>query len=223
MGNTFSNLLSKVGSFGRNFISPKLLSPTTPEFEAEMLSGAHHMPQVTQRPSPQVSAPPAQAQETIPSSVQQPSTRRPLSMDDMVKMINIYGGEKAPLHQYSNQLAKATQDYDFWGDNPELLALIPHLETSSGRDVTRPNNLTNWGINYPGNNEIFETMDKSSVLDRFLSGMAVRDPNYPQFRTGQPLSDEELFQLAKIYEPKNDDYGPSLVNGRRHVRQQMGW
>lgn len=172
---------------------------------------AQKTPMAQYSPSP-VQTPISQYQESIPS----------LDNDTLQKMIKVYGGEKSKLSQFSQQLANATK-HDFWKNNPELLALIPHLETNSGKYITRPNNLTNWGINYPGNNEEFAKMTEEQVLERFLLGLAQNSPYYDQFRTGKPLSDEELLSFANVYEPANPSYGPNLVSGKKHIRKTLGW
>lgn len=136
-------------------------------------------------------------------------------------MIQIYGGQDAPILKYAPTMAQTASQYDFWRNNPELLALIPHLETSSGRNITRPNNIFNWGINYPGNNQAFANMSPETVAQTAISGIGERSPYYKQFRTGKPLSDQELMNFAKVYEPKNADYGPNLVQGRQHIRNNV--
>lgn len=149
-------------------------------------------------------------------------TPQPNFDENMVRQaIGVYGGG-SPFEQYAPQIAQAYERYPFLRNNPELIPLIGHLETSSGRNVTRPNNLLNWGINYPGNNPIFATMSPEAVLERALSGLGQRSPYYKQFRTGQPLTDEELMQFGNIYEPANRAYGPNLVQGRRFIRGQLG-
>jgi len=164
-------------------------------------------------------------QSTITATPQvttQPQTTPSLDNNTLTKMVDIYGGKDSKLLSYSQQLADATK-HDFWKNNPELLALIPHLETGSGRYITRPNNFTNWGINYPGNNEEFAKMTPAEVLQKFIDGIASNSPYYEKFRTGAPLTDQELLEFAKVYEPANPDYGPNLVNGRKHIRNTMGW
>lgn len=142
-----------------------------------------------------------------------------ISPEQITSAIKTHGGENSPLLQYSNQLVKATEDFDFFRDNPFLLPTIAHLETGSGRNVTRPNNLLNWGINYPGNNEIFANMTMEEVLDRAITGLAKRDKAYIRFRTGKPLTDDELLDFASVYEPANDAYGPNLL---RIIREMEG-
>lgn len=148
-----------------------------------------------------------------------------IDTDSLRKMIEVYGGKDAPILDAAQQIADRAGSYQFWRDNPELLALLPHLETSSGRNVTRPNNWTNWGINYPGNNEAFSQMNPIDVFSRMLSGIAERNSptleRYVKFRTGQPLTDEQLLDFGSTYEPANPSYGPNLVNGRNRIRQMM--
>lgn len=158
----------------------------------------------------------------VPSPVASPMTAPSLDTNSIANMINVYGGKDAPLHKYIPQLSEATQ-YDFWKNNPELLALIPHLETSSGRNITRPNNLINYGIRDPKINELFERVGIEEALSRSLKEIGETGRTYAGFRTGQPLTDEELLAFANIYEPMNEDYGPNLVNGRQHIRKTLGW
>jgi len=139
---------------------------------------------------------------------------------DVNRAIGVYGNN-SPFQQFAPQIQQAYEKYPFLKNNPELIPLIGHLETSSGKNITRPNNLLNWGINFPGNNEIFAGMNQRSVLDRALSGLGERSPYYSQFRTGQPMTDEELMQFAKVYEPANDSYGPNLIQGRNFIRGQL--
>ena len=82
------------------------------------------------------------------------------------------------------------------------------LETSGGRNVTRPNNLVNWGINYPGNNEVFAQMKPGEVLDRAISGLGERSPYYHRVRR-----DNDLEEFARIYEPANQSYHSNLIKG----------
>lgn len=122
-------------------------------------------------------------------------------------------GKPVPAEQYTGQMAEAAMKYDIFKNNPGLLPQLMILETSGGMNVTRPNNLINWGINYPGNNEEFAKMSKEEVLARAISGLGERSPYYDQFRTGKPLTDEQLMEFAKVYEPANASYGSNLVKG----------
>lgn len=124
-----------------------------------------------------------------------------------------YGGDNLPGLQYVPQLAEAAQKYPIFKANPYLLPQIMILETSGGRNITRPNNLLNWGISNPENNPIFAQMTPQQVLERAVSGMGERMPQYSKFRHGKQLTDEELEEFAQIYEPANLDYGRSLREG----------
>jgi hypothetical protein len=179
------------------------LSGVLPQKSPQVLSG-------TPLPSP-----------TQTLSTVQPQQNTPLF--DFNKAIGVYGGADAPLKKHIPQMENAVKNYEFWRNNPELLALIPHLETSSGRNITRPNNITNWGINYPGNNEIFSKMTVDQVFERFVSGLGKRSKIYKKFRTGKKLTDQELLEFALIYEPQNLDYGNNLIEGRNFIKQQLGY
>ena len=137
------------------------------------------------------------------------------------KAIQVYGGEDAPLMKYAPVIEEAVNQYPFLKDNPYLIPAIAHLETSSGRNVTRPNNFLNWGINYPGNNEAFSQMTEEEVLMRALSGIGERSDIYSQFRTGQPMTDDEIMQLGSTYEPANNSYPQNLLNAIRFMEQQV--
>lgn len=131
-----------------------------------------------------------------------------------------YGGEDLPALNYVPQIMQAMERYPFLKNNPYLIPELMILETSGGRNITKPNNLVNWGISYPGNNEAFSKMTKEQVLERALSGLGNRSPYYSQFRTGNPMTAEELLQFAKIYEPMNYDYGRSLSEGIKYFDNQ---
>lgn len=138
------------------------------------------------------------------------------NIEDRIRqgLIN-YGGEDLPALEYVPQFAEAAERYPLFANNPYLLPQISVLETSGGRNITRPNNLLNWGINYPGNNEIFAEKSIPWVLERAISGLGERSSYYEPFRTGEPLTREEIEQFAKTYEPKNPQYGHNLWEGMR--------
>lgn len=228
MAKSFKDILSNLGNRAANKATDWLtdiFGVATYEIDdngIRRIPNPSRQPASTTTPMPMPTPTPTPLPTPMPTPMPTP-TPTPDNLAEMTRMLSIYGGNDAPIHQYAAQLNKARQTYDFWNDNPELLALLPHLETSSGRNITRPNNLTNWGINYPGNNEIFAQMTPEEVLDRFITGVAERSPYYADFRTGEPLTDEELLRFASIYEPANQGYGQNLVEGRRHIRQQLGW
>lgn len=176
---------------------------------------------MTERPDDE---PPPVPTSIVPPRMETPEaqTISPDSKVDIPSAINFYGGKDAPLHEYSQQLSKATEDYEFFEDNPYLLPVIAHLETSSGKNITRPNNLLNWGINFPGNNEAFAKMTVEQVLDRAISGLGERSDIYERFRTGKPLTDEEIVDFANTYEPANLSYGPNLLDGIRSLEKELG-
>lgn len=160
-----------------------------------------------------------QREMTSPSPA--PMRRPSLDTNAFTNMINVYGGKDAPLHKYVPQMQEATQ-YDFWNNNPELLALLPHLETSSGRNITRPNNLINYGIRDPKINDLFERVGIEDAFRRSLKEIGDTGNTYSSFRTGSPLTDEQLLEFASVYEPMNSSYGPNLVDGRKRIREVLG-
>jgi hypothetical protein len=215
IGNGFSSLFNKTSPVPSP--APQTLSATAPA------------PVVVPVTTP-VTNPPstlADVGKNVGVTTPQPLAAPTLDTNTIKSMIAIYGGIDAPLNQYADQLAGATQ-YDFWKNNPELLALIPFQETTSGRNVTRPNNLTNWGISVPGNNETFSQMTKAQVLDRFISGLGERSGIYKQWRTGKPLTDQELIDLGNKYVDSDGKtygdttYATNLVKRRADIRQKLG-
>jgi len=122
-------------------------------------------------------------------------------------------GNPVPAEDYIDDFVEAAEKYPIFRANPYLLPQIAILESSGGLNITRPNNMLNWGINYPGNNEAFSQMSVEDVLQRAISGLGERSPYYEQFRTGKPLSEEEVGGFAKTYEPANPDYAMNLLKG----------
>lgn len=124
-------------------------------------------------------------------------------------------GKETPVEQYIPQLVEATRQYEFFRKNPYLLPQLAILETSGGQNITRPNNLLNWGIANPANNPIFAQMTPEEVLARAISGLGERSPYYKDVRhTGN------LRKFAQIYEPANPDYYQNLISGIRVFEQQ---
>lgn len=131
-----------------------------------------------------------------------------------------YVGEDAPVLEFVPQMVEATKKYDIFKNNPFLLPTISILETSGGRNITRPNNLLNWGINYPGNNLLFSLMSQQDVLGRAISGLGERSSYYEPFRTGESMSEEDVSRFARTYEPANLSYGSNLWEGMKFFEEQ---
>jgi len=125
-----------------------------------------------------------------------------------------YGGENLPLLQLLSQMVGAGQRYPIFEQNPFLLPQMGILESSGGRNVgKRPSNWFNWGINIPGNDEIFAQMSPEEILELLITGIGERMPAYEPFRQNRPLTQDEIEQFAQTYEPANPDYGRSLWEG----------
>jgi len=139
----------------------------------------------------------------------------------IARAIAVHGGKDAPTSKYANIISEETNKSEFLKDNPYLAPAIAHLETSSGRNITRSNNDLNWGINYPGNNAIFAKMNREDVIRRALSGLGERSPYYKEFRTGQPLTNEQIMKLGSIYEPANSNYPQNLLNAIKLIETQL--
>lgn len=124
-----------------------------------------------------------------------------------------YGGEDLPALQYLPEFVEATQNYDLFKHNPYLLPQISILETSGGRNVTRPNNLINYGVRSPEIMALFERVGMQEALKRSIKEMGETGSAYARFRTGRPLTDEELMDFARTYEPMNESYYENLRSG----------
>lgn len=157
------------------------------------------------------------AREIVP--VEKPEDQ--ITPEIIARAIAVHGGKDAPISKYANIIAEETNRSKFLKDNPYLAPAIAHLESSSGKNITKPNNPLNWGINYPGNNQIFAGMSQEDVIKRALSGLGERSSYYNEFRTGQPLTNEQIMKLGSIYEPANSDYPQNLLNAIRFIETQL--
>ncbi len=136
--------------------------------------------------------------------------------------INFYGGENAPLHQYSHVIDDATKKYDLFKNNPYLIPVISQLETGSGKNVKFTNNFLNYGIRSESINKLFSEVGVEDALRRSLKEIGKTGTVYRRFDTGSPLTDEEILDFANTYEPENADYGPNLLNGIRQIERTIG-
>ena len=155
----------------------------------------------------------------IPQEVRE--VERAPATPDVSQAINVFGGEDAPLHKYSHVIEEAIGKYPLFKNNPYLIPVVSHLETSSGRNITRPNNLINYGIRSEKINELFGKVGIEDALRRSLKEIGSTGTVYKKFDTGKPLTDEEILEFAKTYEPANPDYPENLLNGIRHVEQTV--
>ncbi len=156
---------------------------------------------------PQMSPPP-QVQQNVPVS-------NDALAEKIRKGLRGQLGRETPAEQYIPQFVEAAQKYDFFRQNPYLLPQIAILETSGGLNITRPNNIVNWGINFPGNNEAFAQMTPQEVLGRAISGLGERDPNYTDIR-----KNNDLQKFAQTYEPANPSYYGNLMKGIQYFQNQ---
>lgn len=118
-----------------------------------------------------------------------------LSFDQLLEGYGKYGA--TPGAQAVQEMVKA-QDYPVFRDNPALLPAMSIIETSAGKNMTRPRNnpqnLMNWGI-YTD----FEPRDQAHSVSRAASGIGERFPYYQKFRdTGN------LEEFVNTYAPASD-------------------
>jgi len=149
----------------------------------------------------------------IPTPEERDARRKQILTDTIRNRLVQYGGEDLPALEYVPQFVEATQKYDFFKNNPYLLPQLSILETSGGKNVSRPNNILNWGIGIPENNEAFAQMTPQEVLERAISGLGERSSYYSQFRTGKPLTQPEMSSFGSVYNPPNPNYGNDIWSG----------
>lgn len=125
------------------------------------------------------------------------------------------------IHERVPQFVKAAETYPVFKANPYLIPAVSILETSAGRNITRPNNLINWGVRIPENNEMFKKMTQEQVLEIALRRIGKDSPYYEKFRHGKKLTDKEIQDFANIYEPTNASYGPNLIDTIKMFERQQ--
>ncbi len=110
------------------------------------------------------------------------------------KGFDTYGG--APARKYARVFAKEAVKYPATRKQPFLVPALSILETSGGKNVTYPNNITNWGIYEP----TFKPKDVETVIERTTSGLAKRYPQYKEFQKTGKLKD-----LVYVYAPPTEN------------------
>jgi len=157
---------------------------------------------------------------TIQQKLTTPAPKQSEIERKMKKGLIEYGGKDLPLLKLVPQMVEATRRYPVFQHNPYLLPELGILETSGGRNVTRPNSFWNWGINYPGNLKAFEKMTAGEILERMVTGMGERSTYYKPFRTGKPLTEEEINSFSGVYSNKAPKYGRNLSAGMEWFAKQ---
>ena len=112
----------------------------------------------------------------------------------------------APVGQFANDFANEANKYDITRQYPYLVPAISMNETSGGKNVTFPNNDTNWGIKEP----TFKPTSHQQVIERTTSGIGERAPFYQDFRDTGDLS-----KFAAHYAP------PGENNTKKYVQDLL--
>lgn len=131
-----------------------------------------------------------------------------------------YGGESLPALQQVPSMMEAIKKYPLFRANPYLLPQQTILETSGGRNVTYPNNYINYGIRSKAINDLFKEVGPAEALSRSAKEMGETGTVYKRFRTGNELSDTELDDYAKQYEPTNPEYPRNLREGIKYFKSK---
>ena len=176
-------------------------------------------------PTPQVPTP-TQAPTPTPSvqGYQAPQNSDYVNYDDIENNIRQgltnYGGSDLPFLNYMPTVMDATKKYDLFRNNPYLIPQLAILETSGGKNVTRPNNLINYGVGSPEISKLFAEVGMEDALRRSLKEMGETGNVYSRFRKDRPLTDDELLDFARTYEPANPDYPQNLLAGYKQFGQK---
>lgn len=120
-----------------------------------------------------------------------------------------------PAQNLAPIFAEFAQRYPLYQQNPYLMPAVAIYETSGGLNVTRPNNLINYGVRLPVVQRIFSqpSMTMEEALRRSLYEMAKPGSPYAKYATGRPMTREELIRFAQQYEPNNGAYFGNLSGG----------
>jgi len=199
----------------REAITPK---PYEKTIYAEQGPSPTQAPMPTATPTPTAMPSPTMMPQATPSYAPSANDYDLAEIErKIIAALTEYGGQDLPLLNFVPQMLEAAQRYPIFQQNPYLLPEVGILESSGGRNVTRPNSPFNWGINYPGNLEAYEQMTPEEILERMITGLGERMPAYEQFRTNQPLTDEEIRAFSNTYvgEPGAYDNGRSLSEGMK--------
>jgi hypothetical protein len=119
------------------------------------------------------------------------------------------------MEQYIPTMMEAVNNYPMFRANPFLIPQQAILETSGGANITRPNNLINWGIRDPEANARFSQMTIEDVLKAAMDrlGKTTSIPAYKALHHGRKATPEELKMYANTYEPANLSYYDNLAKG----------
>lgn len=175
-------------------------------------------------PSPNSTYNSAPTNTPTSSPVQTPMPT-PMPINDISEKIRKglvdYGGENLPALDYIPLFEQAAQQYPVFAHNPYLLPQISILESSGGRNITRPNNPLNWGARMQAQG-LFNPISYEESINKAVSGIGERMGAYEPFRVDRPLTEEEIYQFANIYEPANQSYGPNLFAGIQRFQELGG-
>jgi len=131
-----------------------------------------------------------------------------------------YGGEDLPAIKQIPIMMEAIKKHDLFRNNPYLIPQQAILETSGGKNISYPNNLINYGIRSEDINKLFEQVGIDEALQRSAKEMGETGQVYKRFRTGKPLTEQELEEYAKQYEPTNPQYYHNLKEGLKYFESQ---
>lgn len=127
-----------------------------------------------------------------------------------------------PAVKLSDVFGEIGAEYPFFKDNPYLLPQISILETTGGKHVTYPNNYVNYGIRDANINNIFRNTTPDDVLRRTAREIGETGNVYKRFRTGAPLTEEQIADFINTYAPPHENntqaYIQNLIKGMQYFQ-----
>lgn len=145
-----------------------------------------------------------------PTKAQPPSPTPTPDYEKAIKgFMTDYG---APAATLSADFVKEGQKYPITRKYPYLVPSLSINETSGGKNVTFPNNITNWGIKEPS----FQPTSPQQVIERTTSGIGKRAPFYEDFRNTGNLED-----FAAHYAPPGENNTKKYVENLKSLMEQM--
>ena len=133
-----------------------------------------------------------------------------------------------PVEKYVPLLVEATKKYPVFKEQPFLLPQVSILETSGGRNITRPNNILNWGARLQKAGDYSPESYEQAIQDAITAiggDMESRPPGTPRGRTAsyyQGFRDnpQDLKNFSNTYEPTNPEYYQNLIKGIEVFKRQ---
>lgn len=122
---------------------------------------------------------------------------------------------KVPALDYVDNFVNAAQNYPMFRENPYLLPQIAIMETTGGKYISpnHANNILSYGVGNPNIEKIFAGTDIGDVIDRTAREIGQTGSVYAKYRTGKPLTDQELADFITTYAPPHENNTAAYIDG----------